>query len=81
MLSYYITILFNIFSAIEEEQVFFGKFQIPAAQVFGGNKRAASSSQVEKESEQYQHGVGGCDEKGLYLEAGLQLKSIFNCRL
>jgi hypothetical protein len=38
----------------------FGKIQNLAAQVFGENKRANSSSQVEKESE---HGVGGCDEK------------------
>jgi hypothetical protein len=70
MLSNYITILFNRFSAVYEKQVFdkfqnpaaqvFWKIQNLAAQVFGENKRANSSSQVEKESK---HGVGGCDEK------------------
>ena len=45
MLSNYITILFNRFSAVYEKQVF-DKFQNPAAQVFGENKRANSSSQV-----------------------------------
>ncbi len=42
---------------------FFGKFQNLATQVLGENKRANSSSQVEKESE---HGVEGCDEKRFF---------------
>ena len=48
-----------------EEQVF-GKFKNPAVQVFGENNRANSSSQVEKEREKYQQGLGGCDEKGFF---------------